>query len=98
MINRNENGEIVSVDKLSEITSELKRIEKNLSAGMKKKDSLTEEEEKSLAADAADMKALFGAVNPDVQKGASPLELMGYLKQVVRMKDLAEKIKEMKND
>lgn len=98
MINRNENGEIVSVDKLSEITAELKKIEKKLSEAMKKKDSLTEEEEKSLAADAADMKALFSAVNPDVQKGASPLELMGYLKQVVRMKELAEKIKDMKND
>ncbi len=98
MIKRNENGEIVSADKLSEITSELKRIEKSLSVAVKKNGNLTEEEEQSMIKDAADMKALFGVINPELQKSAGPLDLMGYLKQVVKMKELGEKLKEIKND
>lgn len=98
MIKRNENGEIISADKLSEITSELKRIEKNLSIAVKKKGELTEEEEQGMIKDAADMKALFGILTPDLQKTAGPLDLMAYLKQVVKMKELGEKLKEIKND
>lgn len=96
MIKRDDEGKIVSVEKLSEVTGELKTIEKLLSSAIKKKGKLTEEEDKELAKCAADMKELFALVSPALQKGANPMELIGFLKQVAKMKELSEKIKEFK--
>lgn len=98
MIKRDADGHIISADKLSEVTGELKRIEKNLSAAIKKKGEINDAEKAELEKNASDMKELFQAVSPALQKGANPMELIGFLKQVARMKELSEKIKEIKND
>lgn len=98
MIKRDEDGKIIAVDKLSSVTSELKNIEKKLSVAVKKKGQLTEDEDKELAKSASDMKELFALVSPSLQKGANPMELIGFLKQVAKMKELSEKLKEFKND
>ena len=98
MINRDENGAIISADKLSDVTNMLKDIEKKISKAMKKKDKLSEAENAELAKLADDMKALFALVTPELQKTASPLELVGYLKEVVNIKKIADALKEMKND
>lgn len=98
MINRDENGAIISADKLADVTDMLKDIEKKISKAMKKKDKLSEEENADLAKLADDMKALFALVTPEMQKKSSPLEIVGYLKEVVNIKKIADALKDLKND
>jgi len=98
MINRDENGVIVSADKIADVTETLKDVEKKISKAIKKKDKLSEEENAELAKSAGDLEKLLSIVTPEMQKSASPTEVIGYLKQVVNIKKIAEKIQEMKND
>lgn len=98
MINRDENGVIVSADKIADVTETLKDVEKKISKAIKKKDKLSEEENAELAKSAGDLEKLLSIVTPEMQKSASPIEVIGYLKQVVNIKKIAEKIQEMKND
>lgn len=97
MLNRDENGVIVSADKLSDITDALKDIEKKLNAALKKKDSLTQDETDNLVAQTSELKPLLDLVTPELQQTAKPMELLGFLKQVAGIKKLAEKIKENEN-
>lgn len=98
MLHRDENGAIVSADRVSDVTDALKEIEKKISKAMKKKDSLSETEDAELAASAADLKVLLSLVTPEMQKTAKPAEIIGYVKQVVGIKKIADALKENKDD
>lgn len=98
MLNRDENGVLVSADKVSDVTDALKDIEKKISKAMKKKDKLSEEENADLVKSASELKALLSLVNPEMQKTASPMELIAYLKQVVNIKKIGDELQELKND
>ena len=98
MIKRDENGIPVSAEHISDITAELKDIEKKVNAALKKGDSLSDEEKAKLTKAASQLKPLFDIVTPDLQKKASPMEMMNYLKQVLNIKKLSDKLQELKND
>lgn len=98
MIKRDENGAIVSAEHISDITASLKDIEKKINSAIKKGDKLPDDEKEKLNKAAEDLKSLFTLVTPELQKKASPIEMMNYLKQVVSIKKIADKLKELKND
>lgn len=98
MINRDENGTIISADKLSDVTSALKDIENRINEALKKGDSISAEEKAELDKSAKDLQVLFSIVTPELQKKSGPIEVMNYLKQIVNIKKIADKLKETKHD
>lgn len=95
MITRDENGRPVSAQSVSDITHELSRIEKMLGSDMNK---LTDDEKRQLVDDLSGLKELIALVTPEMQKASNPLELMGFMKQVLKIKNTAEKFKEKNID
>lgn len=95
MITRDENGRPVSAQSVSDITHELSRIEKVLGSDMNK---LTDDEKRQLVDDLSGLKELIALVTPEMQKASNPLELMGFMKQVLKIKNTAEKFKEKNID
>ena len=95
MITRDENGKPVSAQSVSDITHELSRIEKMLGSDMNK---LTDDEKRQLVDDLSGLKELIALVTPEMQKTSNPLELMGFMKQVLKIKNTAEKFKEKNID
>lgn len=95
MITRDENGRPVSAQSVSDITHELSRIEKMLGSDMNK---LTDDEKRQLVDDLSSLKELIALVTPEMQKASNPLELMGFMKQVLKIKNTAEKFKEKNID
>lgn len=98
MLHRNEDGIIISADKLADVTAGLKNIEKKITSAIKKGDKLNDEENTELEKGAKDLQALFALSSPELQKTANPVELMNYLKEIVSIKKIADKLKDMKND
>lgn len=95
MITRDENGRPVSAQSVSDITHELSRMEKMLGSDMNK---LTDDEKRQLVDDLSSLKELIALVTPEMQKASNPLELMGFMKQVLKIKNTAEKFKEKNID
>lgn len=91
MITRDENGRPVSAQSVSDVTHELSRIEKLLGSDINK---LTDDEKKQLADDLSALKDLIALVTPELQKASNPLERMSFMKQILRIKNTAEKFKE----
>lgn len=98
MIKRDENGLPVAADKLSDITSALKDIEKKMDFALKKSDAMTEDEKSDVITAMKDLEPLMSLVNDSAKSGANPMELIGLLKQVMKIKSTADKIKGLKND
>lgn len=98
MLHRNEDGIIISADKLADVTAGLKDIEKKITSAIKKGDKLNDEENTELEKSAKDLQVLFALSSPELQKTANPVELMNYLKEIVSIKKIADKLKDMKND
>lgn len=95
MITRDENGRPVSAQSVSDITHELSRMEKMLGSDMNK---LTDDEKRQLVDDLSGLKELIALVTPEMQIASNPLELMGFMKQVLKIKNTAEKFKEKNID
>ncbi len=91
MIARDENGRPVSAQSVSDITHELSRIEKMLGSDM---NELTDDEKRQLVDDLSGLKELIALVTPEMQKASGLTELMGFVKQVLKIKNTAEKFKE----
>lgn len=98
MLTRDENGTPVGAEKLSDLTDAFKEIEKKLNKGTKKHDTLSEDEKAELIKCASDIQPMINLVTPELQKTASPMELLSFLKQVAGLKKLGDTLKEMKND
>ena len=76
-------------------SDELAGIEKKLRADVKK---MSDEEKKELINELSELQDIIGLVTPELQKSSNPIELMGFMKQVLKIKNTAEKFKEKNID
>lgn len=95
MIIRDEEGRPIAAEKVSDVSDELAGIEKKLRADVKK---MSDEEKKELINELSELQDIIGLVTPELQKSSSPIELMGFMKQVLKIKNTAEKFKEKNID
>lgn len=95
MINRDENGVVISADSISDITKELSDIEKLMNKTVKSgAESLDEEEKSALISKINDMNILINFATEKMKNSSNPLELIGFVKQVMKIKTSAEKFKD----
>ncbi len=95
MIIRDENGRPVSAEKVSDVSDELAKIEKKLRADVT---AMSDEEKEQLVGELSELKDIIALVTPELQKSSNPIELMGFMKQVLKIKTTAEKFKEKNID
>lgn len=95
MIIRDEEGRPIAAEKVSDVSDELAGIEKKLRADVKK---MSDEEKKELINELSELQDIIGLVTPELQKSSNPIELMGFMKQVLKIKNMAEKFKEKNID
>ena len=95
MIIRDEEGRPIAAEKVSDVSDELAGIEKKLRADVKK---MGDEEKKELINELSELQDIIGLVTPELQKSSNPIELMGFMKQVLKIKNTAEKFKEKNID
>lgn len=95
MIIRDENGRPVSAEKVSDVSDELARIEKKLRADVA---DMSDEDKAQLVGELSELKDIIALVTPELQKSSNPIEMMGFMKQVLKIKNTAEKFKEKNID
>lgn len=95
MIIRDEEGRPIAAEKVSDVSDELAGIEKKLRADVKK---MSDDEKKELINELSELQDIISLVTPDLQKSSNPIELMGFMKQVLKIKNTAEKFKEKNID
>ncbi len=95
MIIRDEEGRPIAAEKVSDVSDELAGIEKKLRADIKK---MSDDEKKELINELSELQDIIGLVTPELQKSSNPIELMGFMKQVLKIKNTAEKFKEKNID
>ncbi len=95
MIIRDEEGRPVSAEKVSDVSDELAKIEKKLRADVT---AMSDEEKKTLVNELSELKDIIALVTPELQKSSNPIELMGFMKQVLKIKTTAEKFKDKNID
>lgn len=95
MIIRDEEGRPIAAEKVSDVSDELAGIEKKLRADVKK---MNDEEKKELINELSELQDIIGLVTPELQRSSNPIELMGFMKQVLKIKNTAEKFKEKNID
>lgn len=95
MIIRDEEGRPIAAEKVSDVSDELAGIEKKLRADVKK---MSDEEKKELINELSELQDIIGLVTPELQRSSNPIELMGFMKQVLKIKNTAEKFKEKNID
>ena len=95
MIIRDEEGRPISAEKVSDVSNELAKVEKKLRSDVT---AMSDEEKKELLSELSELKDIFALVTPELQKASNPIELMGFMKQVLKIKTAAEKFKEKNID
>ncbi len=95
MIIRDENGRPISAEKVSDVSDELAKIEKKLRSDVT---AMSDEGKKQLIDELSELKDIIALVTPELQKSSNPIELMGFMKQVLKIKTTAEKFKEKNID
>ncbi len=95
MIIRDEEGRPIAAEKVSDVSDELAGIEKKLRADVKK---MSDDEKKELINELSELQDIIGLVTPELQQSSNPIELMGFMKQVLKIKNTAEKFKEKNID
>ena len=95
MIIRDEEGRPIAAEKVSDVSDELAGIEKKLRADVKR---MSDDEKKELINELSELQDIIGLVTPELQKSSNPIELMGFMKQVLKIKNTAEKFKEKNID
>lgn len=95
MIIRDEEGRPIAAEKVSDVSDELAGIEKKLRADVKK---MSDEGKKELINELSELQDIIGLVTPELQQSSNPIELMGFMKQVLKIKNTAEKFKEKNID
>ena len=95
MIIRDEEGRPIAAEKVSDVSDELAGIEKKLRADVKK---MSDEEKKELINELSELQDIIGLVTPELQQSSNPIVLMGFMKQVLKIKNTAEKFKEKNID
>lgn len=95
MIIRDEDGRPISAEKVSDVSDELAKVEKKLRSDVT---AMSDEDKKELLSELSELKDIFALVTPELQKASNPIELMGFMKQVLKIKTAAEKFKEKNID
>lgn len=95
MIIRDEEGRPISAEKVSDVSDELAKIEKKLRSDVT---AMSDEEKKELVSELSELKDIIALVTPELQKSSNPIELMGFMKQVLKIKTTAEKFKDKNID
>ena len=95
MIIRDEEGRPISAEKVSDVSDELAKVEKKLRSDVT---AMSDEEKKELINELSELQDIIGLVTPELQKSSNPIELMGFMKQVLKIKNTAEKFKEKNID
>mgnify|MGYP000260016014 FL=1 len=95
MIIRDEEGRPISAEKVSDVSDELAKVEKKLRSDVT---AMSDEDKKELLSELSELKDIFALVTPELQKASNPIELMGFMKQVLKIKTAAEKFKEKNID
>lgn len=95
MIIRDEEGRPISAEKVSDVSDELAKVEKKLRSDVT---AMSDEEKKELLSELSELKDIFALVTLELQKASNPIELMGFMKQVLKIKTAAEKFKEKNID
>ena len=95
MIIRDEEGRPISAEKVSDVSDEIAKVEKKLRSDVT---AMSDEEKKELLSELSELKDIFALVTPELQKASNPIELMGFMKQVLKIKTAAEKFKEKNID
>lgn len=95
MIIRDEEGRPISAEKVSDVSDELAKVEKKLRSDVT---AMSDEEKKELLSELSELKDIFALVTPELQKASNPIELMGFMKQVLKIKTATEKFKEKNID
>lgn len=95
MIIRDEEGRPISAEKVSDVSDELAKVEKKLRSDVT---AMSDEEKKELLSELSELKDIFALVTPELQKASNPIELMEFMKQVLKIKTAAEKFKEKNID
>ncbi len=95
MIIRDEEGRPISAEKISDVSDELVKIEKKLRSNIA---AMSDDEKKELINELSQLKDIIALATPELQKSSNPLELMGFMKQVLKIKNTAEKFKEKNID
>ncbi len=95
MIIRDEEGRPISAERISDVSDELARIEKKLRSNIA---AMSDDEKKELINELSQLKDIIALATPELQKSSNPLELMGFMKQVLKIKNTAEKFKEKNTD
>lgn len=95
MIIRDEEGRPISAEKVSDVSDKLAKVEKKLRSDVT---AMSDEEKKELLSELSELKDIFALVTPELQKASNPIELMGFMKQVLKIKTAAEKFKEKNID
>lgn len=98
MIKRDENGNIISCDKLSDVTKEISKVNDMIEKASKNPDKVSEEQKTELEKSVYEMKTVLELVTPELQKSGNPIEAIGFLKEMMRMKSLAEKVEKLKDE
>ena len=95
MIIRDEEGRPISAEKVSDVSDELAKVEKKLRSDVT---AMSDEDKKELLSELSELKDILALVTPELQKASNPIELMGFMKQVLKIKTAAEKFKEKNID
>lgn len=95
MIIRDEEGKPVAAESVKDVTDVLSGIEKKLKSDVT---AMSDEEKKELVAGLSELQEIIALVTPELQKSSNPLELMSFMKEVLKIKNAAEKFKEKNID
>jgi hypothetical protein len=96
LINRDEDGVIVSADSVADVTQAMAQIEKALECAVKDGlEDMSNEDKEDIIAQMNDLKILITLVTPDMQKSAKPTELISFLRQIIKVKSAAEEFKKL---
>ena len=96
MITRNENGEILSVDSLKDITEAAQAFRKEMDILLNNDANNVEERKQGALAKANDLKALMNCVTPELKDKASAMEKIAFVKELLKMKSVTDENQELK--
>lgn len=93
MIHRDKEGNIIGADKLSDLSKAMTEIEKDLKKAQKIGiPNYSAEEKEALIAKVNDLKVLLSFAQEEIKKSTNPMEVIGFVKQIFKLKGVAEEI------
>ncbi len=98
MIIRDENGNAVSAQSISDITLEIRFIEKRITEAVQNKKnggSLSDEERAELNRNIQGLQTVISAIDDETKRKASAMELISFIKELTKFKKFVEDLKKL---